>query len=184
MLATFAPVNPALASIGQTIVMKRIYLLAAEIFKYSYANYEDHLGVNERYDKFMPEDAKILEKAIHNKWPAKKVAEKLEVSEDTALELLASTQEALTIVDAENPAESFRYAVAQTIHYALEEGLHSQEDIEQLITQICYRAADLGFLLEKEGRSLSQYSRHLRRESEVGYHEGYFEEPFQNSSDA
>lgn len=164
--------------------MKRIYLLAAEIFKYSYANYEDHLGVNERYDKLMPEDAKILEKAIHNKWPAKKVAEKLEVSEDTALELLASTQEALTIVDAENPAESFRYAVAQTIHYALEEGLHSQEDIEKLVTQICYRAADLGFLLENEGHSLSQYSRHLRRESEVGYYEGYFEEPFQNSSDA
>jgi len=122
----------------------------------------------------MPEDAKTLEAAIKNKWPARKVAEKLEVSEDVALKLIAVTQDALSIVDAENPAESFRNAVAQSIHYALEEGLHSQEDVERLVTQICYRAADLGLLLDNEGSSLSQYSRHLRKEKG----DGDFDEPF------
>lgn len=163
--------------------MKRIHLLAAEIFKYSYANYEEHLGVNKRFDKLMPEDAKTLETAINNKWPAKKVAKKLDISEDVALKLLTTTQESLAIVDAENPAESFRNAVTQTVQNALEEGLKSQEDMEKLVTQICYRAADLGVLLEKEGNSLSQYSRHLRKEEGVEYYEGYFEEPFQNSND-
>ncbi len=131
----------------------------------------------------MPKDAKTLEEAINSKWPAKKVAEKLGVSADTAIQLLAATQEALAIVDAENPAESFRKAVEQTIHYALEEGLHSQADIERAVTQVCYRAADLGLLLESKGHTLSQYSRHLRKERGVGYYEGYFDEPFQKSSD-
>ena len=30
--------------------MNRMQLLAAELFNYSYANYQDHLGVNERFD--------------------------------------------------------------------------------------------------------------------------------------
>lgn len=161
--------------------MERIHLLASEIFKYSYANYEDHLGVNERFDKLMPRDAKLLETAIKKKWSVKKVAEKLEVPIDTAKQMLDTTQEALAIVDAENPAESFRKAVEQSIHYAMGEGLHSQEEIADLVKQICYRAADLGLLLEREGHSLSQYSRHLRKESDVGYYEGYFEEPFQEN---
>lgn len=159
--------------------MKRIHLLAAEIFKYSYANYEDHLGVNERFDELMPRDAKILETAIREKWSAKKVAEKLDVPIDWAKEIVITTKEALDIVDAENPAESFRKAVEQSIHHAMEEGLHSQEAIANLVTQICYRAADLGLLLEREGHSLSQYSRHLRKEQDEGYYEGYFDEPFQ-----
>ncbi len=163
--------------------MERIHLLASEIFKYSYANYKDHLGVNERYDKLMPRDAKLLETAILEKWPAKKVAEKLEVPIDTAKQLLVTTQEALNIVDAVNPAESFRKAVEQSIHHALEDGLHSQEAIVNLVTQICYRAADLGLLLEREENSLSQYSRHLREESDVSYYDGYFDEPFQEDEE-
>ena len=163
--------------------MERIHLLASEIFKYSYANYEEHLGVNERYDKLMPRDAKLLETAIREKWPAKRVAENLGVPIDAAKTLLITTQEALAIVDAENLAESFRKAVEQSIHYALEDGLHSQEAIANLVSQICYRAADLGLLLEREGHSLSQYSRHLRREPGVGYYEGYFDEPFQEIED-
>jgi hypothetical protein len=39
--------------------MERIHLLAAEIFKYSYANYDNHLGINERFDRLMPHDAEI-----------------------------------------------------------------------------------------------------------------------------
>jgi hypothetical protein len=163
--------------------MDRIHLLAAEIFKYSYANYEEHLGVNERYDKLMPRDAKLLETVIREKWAAKRVAEKLDVPIDAATKLLIATQEALAIVDAENPAESFRKAVEQSIHYALEDGLHSQEAIANLVTQICYRAADFGLLLEREGHSLSQYSRHLRKEPGVSYYDGYFHEPFQKIVD-
>ena len=66
----------------------------------------------------------------------------------------------------------------QSIEFALEDGLDSAEAAESLVTQICYRAADLGLLLDKEGHHLSQYSRHLRRETDTEYHEGYFEEPF------
>ena len=40
--------------------------------------------------------------------------------------------------------------------------------IERLVVQICFRAADLAFLLDREGRSLSSYSEVLRRESEMG----------------
>ena len=40
--------------------MNRYHLLAAEIFGYSYANYQDHLDVhNIRYTKLMPKDARI-----------------------------------------------------------------------------------------------------------------------------
>lgn len=43
------------------------------------------------------------------------------------------------------------------------------EDAETL------EAADLAFLLEQAGKTLSQYSRHLRREPGVEYYEGYFD---------
>ena len=42
--------------------------------------------------------------------------------------------------------------------------------------QICYRAADLAYLLKLEGSSLSRYSRHLRRDPDVEYFDGYFDE--------
>jgi len=158
--------------------VERKHLLAAAIFSYSYSNYEDHLGINERFDRLMPHDAQILERAFKEQWSLEKVAKKLEVSADIANELLEATQWALDIVDAKNPAESFRIAVRQCIQYALEKGLDSSDSVEELVQQICYRAADLGLLLDKEGHRLSQYSRHLRWESDVEYYDGYFEEPF------
>ena len=164
--------------------MKRIHLLAAEIFNYSYANYEDHLGVNERYDKLMPDDAKILETAIKSKWPASKVAKRLGVTSEIATQLISATLEALAIVDAENPAESFKKSVEQSIHSALEKGLDCEEAITDLVTQISYRAADLGWLLKKEGHHLSQYSRYLRKEPGIDYYEGYFDEPFLDSRES
>jgi hypothetical protein len=42
-------------------------------------------------------------------------------------------------------------------------GLEGPEALGGLVGQICYRAADLGFLLGQEGHRLEQYSRHLRR---------------------
>ena len=162
--------------------MERIHLLAAEIFKYSYANYDDHLGINERFDSLMPRDAEKLETALKEKWPINKVAKELEVTAEIADKLLGVTKEALEIVDAENPAESFQNAVRQSINVATEEGLDSPEAIENLVIQICYRAADLGLLLDKKGHRLSQYSRHLRKEPDVEYFDGYFEEPFKPES--
>lgn len=159
--------------------MERIHLLAAEIFKYSYANYKDHLGINERFDRLMPLDAKMLELAINEGWPIEKVAKKLQTSEKNAQDILNATREALDIIDASNPAESFRKAVQQSICYALADGLNNEDAIERLVRQICYRAADLGLLLDRAGHKLSQYSRHLRKEPGVEYYEGYFDEPFQ-----
>jgi signal transduction histidine kinase len=72
-----------------------------------------------------------------------------------------------------------RNAVRQSIVVALKDGLDSKEAVESLVTQICYGATDLGFVLDKKGHRLSQYSRHLRKDSETEYYEGYFEEPFE-----
>ena len=159
--------------------MERIHLLAAEIFRYSYANYDDHLGINERFDALMPRDAELLETALKEEWPIDKVAQELDISAEIARKFLISVKKALEVVDAENPAESFRNAVRQSIEVALKDGLDSTEAVESLVTQICYRAANLGFVLDKKKQHLSQYSRHLRKDSETEYYEGYFEEPFE-----
>ena len=122
------------------------------------------------------EDAETLELAEREGWPAAKIAAALEVDVERAEDLLAALQRAREIVDAENPAEAFRNGVRFSIWQALEEGLHDPESVEKLVTQICYRAADMAFLLERAGKTLSQYSRHLRREPGVEYYEGYFDE--------
>ncbi len=156
--------------------MNRAQLLAAETFGYSFANYADHLGIgNVRYEHVMPETAATLETAEREQWPPTKIAEKLEVDVEQAAQLLASFQRAREAVDAKNPAEAFRNGVRFSIRDAVEDGLHDAESIENLVTQICYRAADLAFLLDREGKTLSQYSRHLRREPGVEYGEDYFD---------
>lgn len=71
-------------------------------------------------------------------------------------------------MDAPTPAESFRRGVRYSIQDAIEEGLTDEGDIERLVTQICYRAADLAYLLDLEGDTLSDYSRELRKESDLG----------------
>ena len=160
--------------------MERIHFLAAEIFSYSYANYDGHLDINERFDTLMPRDAELLETALKKEWPIEKVAQELDTSTENAPKFLLAVKDALEVVDAENPAESFRNGVRQSIEVALKDGLAGTEAIESLVTQICYRAADLGFVLDKKGHHLSQYSRHLRKDPETEYYEGYFEEPFED----
>ncbi len=158
-------------------VLDRYHLLAAEIFCYSFANYRDHLGIgNIRYDTLMPNNAKTLEQALLENWPLSRVAEELELDEEAAQDCLQSCREALLVIDAENPAESFRNAVRISIQRAVNEGLGNEESIEDLVTQICYRAADLAVLLDLSGQPLRRYSRHLRRESGHEYYEGYFDE--------
>ena len=53
-------------------------------------------------------------------------------------------------------------SVKQSIIYALEKGLNSSEDINDLVGQICYRAADLAYLLDMEQKELPDYSELLR----------------------
>jgi DNA-binding MarR family transcriptional regulator len=144
--------------------MNRIQLLAAETFHYSYDNYDDHLGVNQRFDRLMPDDVKTLEKATDEKWPLNSIAEELDVDPETAKNLFESFERARLIVDAKNPAESFRIGVRFSIKDAVAAGLQDDKAIETLVTQICYRAADLGYLLKQENRQLSEFSDDLRRE--------------------
>jgi hypothetical protein len=157
--------------------MSRYHLLAAEIYGYSFANYQDHLGIgNIRYEKLMPDDARKLERADRESWTLERIARELDTDTDEAAARLEGYRRARAVVDAENPAESFRTAVRQAIEHAAAEGLGDAASIEELVKQICYRASDLSVLLEREGQKLSRYSRHLRRESDVDYHEGYFDE--------
>jgi hypothetical protein len=143
--------------------MNRYHLLAAEIFGYSYANYDDHLGIDHiRYETLMPDTARTLERAEAECWPLEKVARELELDELEAARMTRAFQRARDVVDAENPAESFRWAVRQCIEHAIHSGLGDEPSIERLLTQICYRAADLAFLLDRKGETLSQYSERLR----------------------
>jgi len=144
--------------------MNRYHLLAAEIYGYSYDNYEDHLGINIRYDKLMPKDAKLLERAVAEDWPLERIARELDRDPDEAAALREAFRAAREVVDAPTPAESFRRAVRQLIKTEVARGLNDDKSIEKLVVQICYRAADLSFLLKRDGEPLSKYSQDLRAE--------------------
>ena len=157
--------------------MNRWHLLAAEIFGYSFANYEDHLGIGHvRYEQLMPERVKILERAAHEKWSLARAASELDSSEADVQNLLRAYERAVAVVDAENPAESFRSAVGDLVRDAAAQGLPSEAEVDKLVRQICYRAADLGYLLDLHGERLSRYSRHLRKEPDVEHYDGNFDE--------
>ncbi len=157
--------------------MSRQQLLAAEIFGYSYANYINHLDIgNVRFDSMMPQDAATLEQAVTENWDLERVARALDVDTDNAAALVNAARDAIDVVDAENPAEAFRNSVRQLLRRAATEGLDSDEAIEQLVIQICYRVSDLSCLLKRDGNQLSRYSRHFRREPNHEYYDGYFDE--------
>lgn len=148
--------------------MSRRQLLAAETFHYSYANYDDHLGIgNIRFDRLMPDDVDILEQAEQEDWDDARLAQVLEVEVDRVPLWRRSYQRAKAIVDAPTPAEAFRRGVRFSIEDAVEDGLTDEQEIEKLVVQICYRAADLAYLLNMRGERLSEYSRELRDESAI-----------------
>jgi hypothetical protein len=147
--------------------MERIHYLAAEIFFYSYENYDGHLGINERFDRLMPDDARLLDAALNGNFDCKDLVNRLDVDEDGLLDLLARAKNAREIVDADSPAQGFREAVKQSIKHAAKKGLDESAAIEALAGQICYRAADLSFLLKENEERLEKYSEELRRESSV-----------------
>lgn len=144
--------------------MDRQQLLAAETFHYSYANYEDHLGIgNVRFDRLMPDDVDTLERAEQEDWDDARLAQALEVEEEHVGRWRLSYQRAKAIVDAPTPAESFRRGVRCSIEDAAQEGLADEQAIEDLVVQICYRAADLAYLLDVRGEALADYSAELRK---------------------
>ena len=146
--------------------LTRKQLLAAELHAYSYANYADHLGIgNIRFDKLMPRDVDTLEQAEREGWDSTRLAQALEIPEDQVAAYRRSYREAKDIVDAPTLAESFRRAIRYVIQSAIEEGLTDEAARERLITQVCYRVADLSFRLEMEGKQLAEYSRELRQET-------------------
>jgi hypothetical protein len=149
--------------------MNRKQLLAAETFHYSYAHYADRLGGNIRFGKWMPRDVDTLERAEREGWDGSRLAQALEVSENRVEFWRESYRRAKEIVDAPTSAESFRRGVRYSIQDAFEEGLTGEEAIERLVTQICYRAADLAYLLDLEQRRLSDYSEELREEPDFGF---------------
>ena len=112
----------------------------------------------------MPNDVKTLEKATDEKWPLNRSAGELDVDPETARNLLESFERARRIVDAKSPAESFRTGVRFSIQDAVAAGLRDDKAIETLVAQICYRAADLSYLLKQQNRQLSEFSGELREE--------------------
>ena len=146
--------------------MNRIHFLAAELFTYSFENYKNHLGIGHtRFEEIMPEFAEQLELAVKEGWSNSKISRTLEIDESEIPLWKKSLQQALALVDAKTPVQSFRTGVTYSIVHALEEGLSTPEEIEALATQICYRVSDLSVMLDEREQQLSMYSDELRQES-------------------
>ena len=150
--------------------LDRLKLLAAETFSYSFDNYADHRG-NRRFDEYMPNDVRILHRANLESWEIGRLAGELDLDPEIAATLLSRYRDALEVIDAPNPAESFRRSVRQAVHRALRDGLQTDEQVEDLVIQVCYRAADLSYLLRLRGEPLHKYSDLLRREPGVIYND-------------
>lgn len=152
------------------IKLDKTMLLAAELFKYSYDHYADHVEIgNARFTRHMPDDVNKLLEAEREGWSDEKIAQELEIKQSDVKIYLEQFQKAKKIVASVNPSEAFRYSVKESIITALESGLKTDKEIDDLVIQICYRAADLGYLLALEGSQLSEYSEWLRRERNVDY---------------
>ena len=148
--------------------MTRKQMVAAEVFGYSYAHYADHLGIrHKRFEQLMPDDVDVLEKAEREGWDTSRLAKALDIDEEKIGSWQRSYREAIDIVDAPTPAESFRRGVRYSIQHATEQGLTDEASLERLVTQICFRAADLGYLLDVESKRLSDYSEALREETDI-----------------
>ena len=144
--------------------MERKHFLAAEMFAYSFANYADHLGINDRFDKYMPDEVSLLETAERENWPDDRLARALECDVADVPGWRERFRRAVAVVDAPTPTEAFRRGVRDSIIQARDEGLESDEAIENLVTQVCYRAADLAVLLDHVGKTLADASEELRAE--------------------
>lgn len=145
--------------------MTRIQMLAAEIYAYSFDNYANHLGIGHlRFEKLMPDNARNLERAEKEGWDDTRLAKALELEVADAPTWRKRYRDALEVVDAKNPAETFRNGVRQSIRRELEKYSVGDAEIESIVKQICYRAADLSYVLHQREEELSDYSEELRNE--------------------
>ena len=76
-------------------------------------------------------------------------------------------RDAVEVVDTKNPAEAFRHAVRQALTFEFRNNQIGDAEIESAVQQICYRAADLSYLLDQSNQKLSDYSQELRGEDEA-----------------
>jgi hypothetical protein len=120
---------------------------------------------NVRFEKLMLDDVDTPARAEREDWDASRLAKALDIVEDKVEVYQRLYRQAKDIVDAPSPAESFRRGVRYSIENGVREGLRTESEVEQLVTQVCYRPADLGYLLDVEGKRLSAYSETLRTES-------------------
>ena len=148
---------------GYLPVLDRRQQLAAEVYGYSYVHYAARVEVNARFEESMPGRIDKLDAAEQEGWGDAELARSLDLDEAEAAAMRSAFQEARAIVDAPTPAESFRRAVGLSIRHAVEEGLAEEGAIEQLVAEICGRAADLAYLLDIRGELLSEYVDELQQ---------------------
>jgi hypothetical protein len=165
LYATFA-ISVA-ADAGRVIVraMTRDHLLAAEIFAYSFADYAKNLQDGHiRFKEEMPNTVRNLEKAENENWPDEDLATAINMDMAKTLLWKKRFRHALEVVDAPDPVTAFRNAVRQSI--ANELGRHQLGDaeLESAVTQVCFRTADLSFVLDMGQMNLSDCSVDLRSE--------------------
>ena len=148
--------------------MTREQLLAAEIFSYSFANYADHLGIGHlRFEKHMPDTARSLERAEKEAWSDERLAKAMKVEVSDVPEWRKRYRDAVEVVDASSPAEAFRRAVRQLLASEFRRHQIGDADLESAVQQVCYRAADLSYLLDQRNEKLSDYSNELRSEEQA-----------------
>jgi hypothetical protein len=102
----------------------------------------------------MPKNIKLMEKLLNEGKCANELASQLKVDKEDAEDLLEGCSQAKQIVYVKSAAESFRLGVKRSILNALAEGLTTESDVDDLTTQISYRAADFGYLLDLEGEKI------------------------------
>jgi len=146
--------------------MDREKLLAAELFAYSYQNYEDHLGIgNPRFEEMMPVEARTIERAYRENWSMQDLARELGLDAEHVKGLLDSYSNAIEIVDAQTPAKALRNALRQSFDTVLGDRRVPDHEIEEFLNQACYRVSDFLFLMESQGSGLREMSDELRRDS-------------------
>ena len=148
--------------------MTRDQLLAAEIFSYSFPNYAGHLGIGHlRFEKQLPDTARSLARAEKEGWSDERLAKAMEVEVSDVPAWRKRYRDAIEVVDAKSPAEAFRHAVRQSLASEFRRHQIGDAELESAVKQVCYRAADLSYLLDQRIEKLSDYSKALRREEDA-----------------
>ncbi|MCH4887408.1 hypothetical protein EZV73_07490 [Acidaminobacter sp. JC074] len=147
--------------------MNRYRYIAAEMYGYSYDEYQRKLSSgNTRFTKYMPETVEAIERALEENWDHKKIAKVLEVDLDNVPEWIESFLHAKEIVDSKHAGESFRNGVKRSILHAIDVGLDSDDKVDNLVEQICYRLADFSYLIKREQKKPEDYSDYFRYDEE------------------